>query len=186
MVLNRCDFRYTVLLIKFRTHSRLERAGIVFSKENHKELLQNTTKNEIGFLSGKPISFFRWGYEHLSGQRRHLTYFIIWLCVNKKRAAISCNAYFGAPSVGALRKCSCGAFLATSPRETNTSVRAKCESVPKGMVQQKSRNIRCGFFAAPSGTLPRAKERRTVAFLTALACRRPVLVTRWCTRLNLL
>ena len=36
-------------------------------------------------------------------------------------------------------------FLATSPRETNTSVRAKCESVPKGMVQQKSRNICCGF-----------------------------------------
>ena len=64
---------------------------------------------------------------------------------NKKRAAISCNAYFGAPSVGALRKCSCGAFLATSPRETNTSACAKCESVPKGMVQQKSRNIRCGF-----------------------------------------
>ena len=59
-------------------------------------------------------------------------------------------------------------FLATSPRETNTSACAKCESVPKGMVQQKSRNIRCGFFAAPSGTLPRAKERRTVAFLTAL------------------
>ena len=37
-------------------------------------------------------------------------------------------------------------FLATSPRETNTSACAKCESVPKGMVQQKSRNIRCGFF----------------------------------------
>ena len=29
-------------------------------------------------------------------------------------------------------------FLATSPRETNTSACAKCESVPKGMVQQKS------------------------------------------------
>ena len=40
-VLNRCDFRYTVLLIKFRTHSRLERAGIVFSKAHHKELLQS-------------------------------------------------------------------------------------------------------------------------------------------------
>ena len=37
-------------------------------------------------------------------------------------------------------------FLATSLRETNTSACAKCESVPKGMVQQKSRNIRCGFF----------------------------------------
>ena len=37
-------------------------------------------------------------------------------------------------------------FLATSPRETNTSACAKCESVPKGMVQQKSRNICCGFF----------------------------------------
>ena len=32
-------------------------------------------------------------------------------------------------------------FLATSPRETNTSPCAKCESVPEGMVQQKSRNI---------------------------------------------
>ena len=29
-------------------------------------------------------------------------------------------------------------FVATSPRETNTSACAKCESVPKGMVQQKS------------------------------------------------
>ena len=65
---------------------------------------------------------------------------------NKKRAAISCNAYFGAPSVGALRIQSCGLNLATSPRETNTSACAKCESVPKGMVQQKSRNIRCSFF----------------------------------------
>lgn len=36
-------------------------------------------------------------------------------------------------------------FLATSPRETNTSACAKCESVPEGMVRQKSRNIRCGF-----------------------------------------
>ena len=36
-------------------------------------------------------------------------------------------------------------FLANSPRETNTSACAKCESVPEGMVRQKSRNIRCGF-----------------------------------------
>ena len=33
------------------------------------------------------------------------------------------------------------------------------------------------FSGVPSGTLPRAKERRTVAFLTALACRRPVRVS---------
>ena len=63
----------------------------------------------------------------------------------KKRAAISCNAYFCAPSVGAVRIQSCGLNLATSPRETNTSACAKCESVPEGMVRQKSRNIRCGF-----------------------------------------
>ena len=47
-------------------------------------------------------------------------------------------------------------FLATSPRETNTSACAKCESVPKGMVQQKSRNIRCGFFWCTIGGLSRA------------------------------
>ena len=35
-------------------------------------------------------------------------------------------------------------FLATSPRE----------SVPKGMVQQKSRNIRCGFFWCTIGDSP--------------------------------
>ena len=45
-------------------------------------------------------------------------------------------------------------FLATSPRETNTSACAKCESVPKGMVQQKSRNIRCGFFWCTIGVSP--------------------------------
>ena len=45
-------------------------------------------------------------------------------------------------------------FLATSPRETNTSACAKCESVPKGMVQQKSRNIRCGFFWCTIGDSP--------------------------------
>ena len=108
----------------------------------------------------------------------------------KKRPTLSCKAFFGAPSVGALRNsvrsacrpvrppfcfakplmrlyaargvhCSLPAFahaqswplltnpqpfLATSPRETNTSACAKCESVPEGMVRQKSRNIRCGFF----------------------------------------
>ena len=45
-------------------------------------------------------------------------------------------------------------FLATSPRETNTSACAKRESVPKGMVQQKSRNIRCGFFWCTIGDSP--------------------------------
>ena len=45
-------------------------------------------------------------------------------------------------------------FLATSPRETNTSACAKCESVPKGMVRQKSRNIRCGFFWCTIGDSP--------------------------------
>ena len=45
-------------------------------------------------------------------------------------------------------------FLATSPRETNTSACAKCESVPKGMVQQKSRNIRCSFFWCTIGDSP--------------------------------
>ena len=73
---------------------------------------------------------------------------------NKKRAAISCNAYFGAPSVGALRIQSCGLNLATSPRETNTSACAKCESVPEGMVRQKSRNIRCGFSWCTIGDSP--------------------------------
>ena len=109
--------------------------------------------------------------------------------LTKKRLTLSCKAFFGAPSVGALKNsvrsacrpvkppfcfakplvrlyaargvhCSLPAFahaqswplltnpqpfLATSPRETNTSACAKCESVPKGMVRQKSRNIRCGF-----------------------------------------
>ena len=45
-------------------------------------------------------------------------------------------------------------FLATSPRETNTSACAKCESVPEGMVRQKSRNIRCGFFWCTIGDSP--------------------------------
>ena len=31
-----CDFCYTVLLIRFRTHSRLERAFILLSEENEK------------------------------------------------------------------------------------------------------------------------------------------------------
>ena len=45
-------------------------------------------------------------------------------------------------------------FLATSPRETNTSACAKCESVPEGMVRQKSRNIRCGFSWCTIGDSP--------------------------------
>ena len=72
----------------------------------------------------------------------------------QQKTATFVAAIFGAPSVGALRKCSCGAFLATSPRETNTSACAKCESVPKGMVQQKSRNICCGFFWCTIGDSP--------------------------------
>ena len=64
---------------------------------------------------------------------------------HKKSALLCSKALSGAPSVGALRIQSCGLNLATSPRETNTSACAKCESVPKGMVRQKSRNIRCGF-----------------------------------------
>ena len=58
-------------------------------------------------------------------------------------------------------------FLATSPRETNTSACAKCESVPKGMVQQKSRNIRCSFFWCTIGDSPAFYKRLTGAFLPA-------------------
>ena len=65
--------------------------------------------------------------------------------LHKKSTLLCSKALSGAPSVGALRIQSCGLNLATSPRETNTSACAKCESVPKGMVRQKSRNIRCGF-----------------------------------------
>ena len=65
---------------------------------------------------------------------------------HKKSALLCSKALSGAPSVGALRIQSCGLNLATSPRETNTSACTKCESVTRGMVQQKSRNIRCGFF----------------------------------------
>lgn len=73
---------------------------------------------------------------------------------HKKSALLCSKALSGAPSVGALRIQSCGLNLATSPRETNTSACAKCESVPKGMVQQKSRNIRCGFFWCTIGDSP--------------------------------
>ena len=73
---------------------------------------------------------------------------------HKKSALLCSKALSGAPSVGALRIQSCGLNLATSPRETNTSACAKCESVTRGMVQQKSRNIRCGFFWCTIGDSP--------------------------------
>ena len=73
---------------------------------------------------------------------------------HKKSALLCSKALSGAPSVGALRIQSCGLNLATSPRETNTSACAKCESVTRGMVQQKSRNIRCGFFWCTIGDAP--------------------------------
>ena len=57
-------------------------------------------------------------------------------------------------------------FLATSPRETNTSACAKCESVPKGMVRQKAATFVAAFLGAPSG-LSRALKRPTGAFLPA-------------------
>ena len=47
-------------------------------------------------------------------------------------------------------------FLATSPRETNTSVRAKCESVPKGMVQQKKPQYLLRLFLVHHRGLSRA------------------------------
>ena len=56
------------------------------------------------------------------------------------------QAVFGTSSVGALRKRSCGTFLATSPREVNASAGAKHEPAPKGMVHKKYRNNRCGIF----------------------------------------
>ena len=86
---------------------------------------------------------------------------------HKKSTLLCSKALSGAPSVGALRIQSCGLNLATSPRETNTSACAKCESVPK-WCNKKAATFVAAFSGAPSGTLPRAKERRTVAFLTAL------------------
>ena len=78
---------------------------------------------------------------------------------HKKSALLCSKALSGAPSVGALRiswplLTNPQPFLATSPRETNTSACAKCESVPEGMVRQKSRNIRCGFSWCTIGDSP--------------------------------
>ena len=50
-----CDFRYTILLIRFWTHSRREGAGIVISEENEKsEPFSYREKVRIFYFSGSP------------------------------------------------------------------------------------------------------------------------------------
>ena len=50
-----CDFRNTILLIRFWTHSRLERAGIVIPEENKKsEPFSYREKVRIFYFSGSP------------------------------------------------------------------------------------------------------------------------------------
>ena len=73
---------------------------------------------------------------------------------NKKRAAISCNAYFGAPSVGALRIQSCGLNLATSPRELNASRRRSMKPSRREWYNKKAATICCGFFWCTIGDSP--------------------------------
>ena len=58
-------------------------------------------------------------------------------CYIKEKCPAFQQGIFGAPSAGALRKRSIGTFLATGPRELNTSRQAKCEPAPKGMVHKK-------------------------------------------------
>ena len=59
-------------------------------------------------------------------------------------------------------------ILATSPRELNTSRRRSAKPSRREWCN-KPQHLSCALLpGAPSRTLPRAKERRTVAFLTAL------------------
>src|SRR5699024_5818053 len=63
------------------------------------------------------------------------------------------KAVSGASSAGALRNRSCGAFLATGPRELKRSACANAEAAPKVMVQQKVPSHSAGdLFGAPSWT----------------------------------
>ena len=50
----------------------------------------------------------------------------------KKKPCAFRKAFFGAPSAGALRKRSGGAFLATGPRELRRSACANAEAAPAG------------------------------------------------------
>ena len=59
----------------------------------------------------------------------------------------------GAPSAGAYRNRSCGAFLATSPRaERECAARSAKPPPPGGWRSKKSRSLDRDFFGAPSGT----------------------------------
>ena len=64
----------------------------------------------------------------------------------KKKPCAFRKAFFGAPSAGALRKRSGGAFLATGPRELRRSACANAEAAPQGMAQQKIQVFRPGLF----------------------------------------
>ena len=67
------------------------------------------------------------------------TEFLISAMLHKRKMpCFSARHFFGAPSAGALRKRSCGAFLATGPREVNASACATHEPAPKGMMHKKS------------------------------------------------
>ena len=71
-------------------------------------------------------------------------------CCNKKTALRFRKAVPGAPSAGALRKRSSGAFLATGPREAKRSARANAEPAPKGMVHLVA-PVRCCLPATHRG-----------------------------------
>ena len=58
----------------------------------------------------------------------------------------------GAPSAGAYRKRSCGAFLATSPRGEHERVARRASPPRRGWRSKKSRSFDRDFFGAPSGT----------------------------------
>ena len=77
-------------------------------------------------------------------------------------------------------------FLAPSPRELNASRRRSMKPSRREWCNKKAATSVAAFLGAPSGTLPRAKERRTVAFLTALRAAALFEYPRRCTRLHLL
>ena len=78
-------------------------------------------------------------------------------------------------------------FLATSPRELNASRRRSMKPSRREWCNKKAATFVAAFSGAPSGTLPRSKNAPRGRFCPPDRRRaRAVLVTRWCTRLNLL
>ena len=135
--------------------------------------LQMAIKNALQFLARRTLVHHQWAHQEFSPVRLSACKASILLrktaraVVRRARRTLFAPRFRSRSIVAPAHK-PATIFSDQSPRDEHERLREVRSPSRREWCNKKAATFVAAFSGAPSGTLPRAKERRTVAFLTAL------------------